>query len=104
MVSEALRSYLWAYCCVAAIPLGSLALLCLHHLTGGAWGVIIRRPLEAVTRTLPLVALMFVPIVLWCEELYPWANGEYAAPYPKDLYLNVAWFRIRAAIYFTVWI
>lgn len=104
MIADALRTYLWAFCCVAAIPLGSLALLCLQHVTGGAWGVILRRPLEAALRTLPLLALMFGPIGLWCEELYPWANGEYATPYPKNMYLNLDWFRIRAASYFAVWI
>lgn len=104
MSAEALRSYLVAYCCVVAIPLGSLALLCLQYLTGGAWGIIIRRPLEAAVRTMPLMALMFMPLGLWCEKLYPWANGEYIAPHPKDMYLNVEWFRIRAAIYFAIWI
>ncbi len=104
MIAEALRSYLWAYCCVAAIPLGSLALLCLQHLTGGAWGIITRRPMEAAVRTLPLVALMFVPIALLGEELYPWLTGEYNVPFPKNLYLNLEWFRIRAASYFAVWI
>jgi hypothetical protein len=102
--AAALRSYLWAFCVVAAVPCGSLALLALQHLTGGAWGVTMRRPLEAAVRTLPLVALLFVPLALGAHILYPWANGSYTAPYPKSLYLNVPAFQLRAGVYFAVWI
>jgi hypothetical protein len=101
--ATALRSYLWAFWVIAAVPLGSLAILCLQHLTGGAWGIIVRRPLEAAVGTTPLLAFMFLPIALGVEQLYPWANGEYAVPYPKDMYLNVNGFWARAAIYFAVW-
>lgn len=99
----AMRSYLWAFCVVAAVPCGSLPLLALQHLTGGAWGVTLRRPLEAAVRTMPLVALLFVPIALSAKTLYPWANGEYTVPHPKDLYLNLDAFLIRAAVYFVIW-
>lgn len=100
----AMRAYLYAFMFVLAFPLGSLVLLMLQHLTGGGWGVVLRRPLEAAIRTLPLVALFFLPIALHVNVLYPWASGEYEAPYPKSLYLNPTWFHIRAISYFAVWI
>src|SRR4051812_23361475 len=98
------RAYLFAYMYVLAFPLGSLVLLMLQHLTGGGWGAVIRRPLEAAVRTLWIVALGFVPIALQAHVLYPWASGEYEPPYPKSMYLNVTWFTIRAAVYFAVWL
>ena len=57
------HSYLFAFTFWAGIAIGSLALLMLQHLTGGGWGLVIRRVLEASTRTLPLMALLFVPII-----------------------------------------
>src|SRR5678816_4910352 len=57
------RSYLVAYIFWAGIAIGSLALLMLQHLTGGGWGLVIRRVLEAAARTIPVVALMFIPTV-----------------------------------------
>jgi len=99
-----LRSYLWAYLYVLSIPVGALAVLMLQHLTGGGWGVILRRPLEAATRTLPLVAVMFLPIGLGAAKLFPWAEPEAVVPHPRDLYLNLPFFGIRAAFYFGVWL
>ena len=55
------------------IALGCLACVMLHHLVGGVWGFLIRRPLEAATMTLPLMALLFLPLALGCR-LYPWAD------------------------------
>ena len=58
----------------SASRVGSLALLMLQHLTGGAWGLVIRRVLEASTRTLPLMILLFVPIVIGLNHIYPWTD------------------------------
>ena len=58
------RSYLFAYVYWAGIAIGSLAIIMLHHLSGGGWGMMIRRLLEAATRTLPLVAVLFLPVML----------------------------------------
>ena len=57
------RSYLFAYIFWLCIPVGSLAFLMLHFIVGGGWGLMIRRLLETATRTLPLLALMFVPLL-----------------------------------------
>ena len=48
----------------------------IQHMTGGAWGMVMRRYLEAATRTLPLMALLFVPLILGMRHLYIWTNAE----------------------------
>ncbi len=102
------QGYLVAYLFWAGIPLGSLALLMLQHLTGGQWGLVIRRTLEASTRTLPLFVLLFVPIIVGAGYLYPWMNHELMAEKPvladKARYLNLSFFIVRAAIYFAIWL
>ena len=78
------------------------ALLMIQHITGGAWGVAIRRLLESGARTLPVMALLFVPIALGVGHLYEWAQPEHVAHDPllqhKALYLNVPFFLARAAL------
>src|SRR5919197_6028337 len=58
------HSYLFAYLFWAGVTIGSLALLMLHHTVGGGWGYLIRGFLEAATRLLPFVLLLFVPVLL----------------------------------------
>jgi len=102
------HSYLFAFSFWAGISIGSLALLMLQHLTGGGWGLVIRRVLEAATRTLPLVLLLFVPIVLGAHRIYKWTDAHEVAEHPvlkeKSKYLNLPFFTVRAAIYFVIWL
>ncbi len=102
------RSYLFACVFWAGIALGALAVLMLRYLTGGAWGVPIRRPLEAATRTLPLVVLFFLPMLAGLKTLYPWARPEEVARDPilrhKALYLNTSFFLGRFVVYAAVWL
>ena len=102
------RSYLWFYLFIVGVSVGSLAWLMLQYLTGGAWGVVIRRPCEAAARTLPLVALMFVPIAIGIPNLYPWSHAKVVAADEilkhKQVYLNAPFFLTRAAVYFAGWI
>jgi hypothetical protein len=102
------HSYLFAFSFWAGISVGSLALLMLQHLTGGGWGLVIRRVLEAASRTLPLVLIMFVPIVLGAHWIYSWTNehkmAENAVLREKAKYLNLSFFTVRAAIYFAIWL
>ena len=74
-----LRAYLMGYMTCFGFAGGGLVLLMLQHVSGGKWGLLIRRPLEAMTRTLPLVALMFVPIAVFMKHLYQWAKYPTAA-------------------------
>ncbi|MDQ5857931.1 MAG: hypothetical protein M3542_06595, partial [Acidobacteriota bacterium] len=102
------RSYLFAFLFWAGIALGCMAVAMLHHVTGGAWGLVIRRPLESGMRTLPLVAILFLPIALGLGRIYEWAHPEAVAADPilrhKSLYLNVPFFLGRAAVYFGAWL
>jgi hypothetical protein len=101
------KSYLLAYVFWTGIALGSLALSMVHHLSGGAWGVVIRRVLEASSRTLPFMALLFLPIAFGVHDLYLWARPDEVAHdailQHKAPYLNVTFFFVRTAIYFAVW-
>jgi hypothetical protein len=102
------RSYLVAYVYWLGLGLGSLAIVMTYHLTGGGWGVAIRRVLEAATRTIPLLAVLFVPLLLGMRRLYPWADAARILGDPvlqhKAGYLNVPFFVGRAAVYFASWL
>ncbi len=102
------RGYLFAYVFFTGLSLGCLAIVMLHHSTGGAWGIPIRRILESGTRTLPLIAILFLPIALGMKHLYSWSRPEEVAKdallQAKEAYLNVPFFLARAAFYFAVWI
>jgi len=102
------HSYVFAFCFWVGISVGSLAFLMLQHLSGGGWGMVIRRILEASTQTLPLMVLLFVPIVLGAHWIYSWTHPEEIAKHPvlalKTAYLNLPFFTIRAAIFFGIWI
>jgi hypothetical protein len=102
------HSYLFAFSFWAGISVGSLALLMLQHMTGGGWGLVIRRVLESATQTLPLVALLFIPIVAGARWIYIWTHPEevqkHAALQVKAEYLSLPFFTVRAVICFAVWI
>src|SRR5262245_5199796 len=76
------RSYLIAYLFWLAIALGCLPLLMLHHLVGGVWGFVIRRILESGTRTLLLLAVLFLPIAFGIHHLYEWSHPDVVAADP----------------------
>jgi hypothetical protein len=101
------HAYLIGFIFWIGITLGSLALLMLQHLTGGAWAVVIRRVLEASTRTLPLMLILFIPIAFGLKQIYPWTDAaimnETEALRQKTHYLNPPFFLMRAAIYFAFW-
>jgi len=102
------QSYLFSYMLVLGLTLGSLGLLMLQHLTGGHWGIIIRRPLEAASRNIWLVLLMFVPIVLGMRSLYSeWLDPEKLKAQPLSTYqqgyLTYGGFLGRAVLYFAIW-
>jgi hypothetical protein len=102
------RAYLVGFIFWAGITVGSLALLMLQHLTGGAWGLVIRRTLEAATRTLPLVLILFAPIIVGLNQIYPWTNRAEMDQVPAlrekaAHYLNPGFFITRAAVYFALW-
>ena len=100
------QAYLVGYTFWLGVALGSMALLMVQHLSGGAWGVVIRRPLEAATSTIPAMAVLFVPIALGMHSLYQWTHeGALNDPMiaAKAAYLNTPFFLARALFYFVVW-
>ncbi len=100
----AMRSYLVAFMLVTALALGSLVVLMLHNLTGGGWGFAIRRIVEAGSATLPLAAVMFIPVALGVGRLYEWSHAGYAVGAHKSHYLTVNFWIARSVGYFVVWI
>jgi len=101
------RSYLVGYFFWFGISLGSLALLMVQHATGGAWGMVIRRILEAGSRTLPYMAVLFLPIVFGIPSLYEWDDATKLAHdvilQKKHFYLNAPFWIARAVLYFAIW-
>jgi hypothetical protein len=77
--------------------------MCIHHLSSGAWGLMIRRIFEAATRTLPLLALAFAPIPIGMKTLYPWAREHGHGHGFRAAYLTPNGFVVRAAICFVIW-
>jgi hypothetical protein len=90
-----------------ALSLGSLGWIMLHHLSGGQWGLVTRRVWEAGTRTLPVVAIFFLPIAVGVHAIFEWSHTDLvqnnAILQQKEPYLNVPFFLIRALMYFAVW-
>ena len=111
------QSYLFAYMFWFGITLGSTAWLMAHHVTGGGWGFLLRRPLEAATRVWPLVLGMFVPLAIAMflsmadghalGSLYHWADPHVVADdailQKKAGYLNPLGWLIRAGFCFVIW-
>lgn len=105
-VEQGLRSWLLGFIFWAGIALGSLGVLMLQYLTGGAWGVVIRRTLEAATRTLPLVILMFVPLAIGVatRSVYEWTHlppTEHVMK-ARGIYMTPWFWIVRSVIYFAL--
>jgi hypothetical protein len=107
LATQFFRAYLAAYMYCLGVALGSLVILMIYHLTGGAWGYIVRRILEATTRTIPLLAILFVPVACGVYYLYLWTDPAQVAGNPslqyKQIYLNLPFFFVRAVLYFVLW-
>jgi hypothetical protein len=101
------QSYLFAYVFWIGLVIGSLAVLMMQYLTGGAWGIILRRVLESATGTLPLMVLLFVPLLFGVHRLYIWTHAAVVSSDPllqqKHAFLNLPFFLIRAVVYFASW-
>src|SRR5947209_20332330 len=102
------RAYLVGFLFWNGVALGCLAIAMLHQLSGGAWGVVIRRILESATRTFPVTAILFLPLLLGIHSLYIWSNPAAVAAdtalQHKAAYLNVPFFVGRAGLYFAIWL
>ena len=101
------RAWLIGYMLWLGVALGSMGWMMIHHLSGGAWGMVVRRVWEASSRTLPLLTILFIPVVLGLNRLYPWTHAELMQTNEvlrhKSVYLNPTFFLARAAVYFIGW-
>ena len=101
-------AYLVGYVLWTQVALGCLAILMIYNMTGGGWGYVTQRILRAGMLTLPLLAVLFIPVLLGLPTLYEWARPDVVAHdellQHKTLYLNVPFFIIRTVIYFGVWV
>jgi hypothetical protein len=104
------QSYLFAFLFWNGLVVGSLGIMLMHNVTGGNWGVVIRRIVEACSRLLPVMAILLLPVIIglagW-HELYIWSRPEIVA-HDKNIQFKTAWLNIpfwvgRAAFYFAVW-
>ncbi len=104
-----LRSYLMGFYFWFGAGMGCLALFMVHMVSGGAWGVMIRRLLEAGMRSVPVMWLLFLPLLFLASKLYVWADPSHATEDVrkilelKKLYLNVPFVWIRWAVYGVAW-
>jgi hypothetical protein len=98
-----------AYFFWLGLGLGCLAWAMIHFLSGGRWSFSIRRLLEAGALTLPLLALLFIPVLLGMEDIYfrwldpSYYEGDAIIMHKKD-YLSTGAFILRTVIYFAIWI
>jgi hypothetical protein len=112
------RSWLLGFMICFGFTIGGMALLMVQYCSGGKWGLLVRRPLEAMTRTLPLVVLFFVPVALAVKKLYLWAQypdaedalkqglinqaQAHAIAFKKPM-LNVHAFWVASIVCFLIW-
>lgn len=114
-------SYVAGYMGVLGICLGALFFVMVQHITRAGWSVVLRRVVENLAWCLPLMLLLFVPILVGFDEIFHhWAHAnvdpQTHAPLPdthpdydavlagKAGWLNKPFFMARVAIYFAIWI
>lgn len=104
----AMPAYLVGFVFWMGITLGCLGLTMLHHLTGGSWGIAVRRLMEAGAMAIVPMAILFIPIALGLNNIYRWMDHEFAhhhaAVRAKLGYLNASAWSLRAVGYFVLWI
>ena len=108
VADQFLHSYLVAYMYGLSIALGSMFFVLIHYATKAGWSVVVRRIAEAGASTLPLFAILFIPILMNLDIVYAkWMAQEVQSDHlihHKAPYLNKPFFLIRCAVYFAVWI
>ena len=108
---QAMFSYLAAWIFVASVSVGALFWIAIAHATNATWMVVLRRRAEDVTSALPVIALLFLPVLAGLGTLYPWARPQSGwddrmreAVIPKEGYLNAPFFILRSVIYLASWV
>lgn len=100
-------SWITALLFFLSIALGALFFVMVQHLSRAGWSVTVRRLAETAAWTVPVFAILFLPLLAGLDRLYPWTHAEAVAHdhllQGKRGFLNVPFFIARAAIYFLVW-
>jgi hypothetical protein len=101
------RSYIVAFAFTAAVGLGSFFFVMVQYLTGSAWSVTVRRIMENIMVTLPLGAILFIPVAFGLKDIYSWTNPAVVAASEalraKSGYLSQNFFLIRTYVFFALW-
>ena len=101
------QSYIVAFAYTSLIGLGAFFFVMIQFLTGSAWSVTMRRIMENVMITLPVGLLLFIPVAIGLNEIYPWTNQTAVAAdavlKAKSSFLTPNWFIARTVIYFFLW-
>lgn len=99
--------YLYGFIVWLSLAIGSATLIFLHHTIRAQWSLSILRVAEAASKTFPLLALFFLPIVyaVWTGQIYPWANHDigHHLHVNKQVWLNPTAWTIRSIVYFSFW-
>jgi len=100
-------SYLTSFAFWASLGLGGLFFTMLHHISGAKWSTAILRIPQAAMSVLPILFLLFIPIIFGIKELYEWSSAEALAHNSilqgKAAYLNSTSFIVRTVIFFGAW-
>ncbi len=107
-----MQAYVYGFWLWFAIPMGSFAFIMIHHMTTGAWSYVSQRIFEAAMRTLPLMLVLFIPILIGpftgLHSIYSgWTAATETLPeivQNKLPYLNPPFWTGRALAYFAAWI
>jgi hypothetical protein len=87
-IDHVLRAWLVGLMLTFGFAVGGLALLMVQYCTGGKWGLLLRRPLEAMSRTLPLIFVYWVVVALSLKKLYLWAAVDDVSAALKSGWIN----------------
>jgi hypothetical protein len=103
--AEFYKGYLVAWLFFLGMSLGAMVAVMIHILVGGEWGYFVRRFGEAAANVLPLLFVLFVPVLVGMSRLYPWADSDNHGAFVahKRAYLNPGLFIVRYVVYFAVW-
>lgn len=101
------EAYLFAFLFWLGLSLGAMVLSMIAQLTGGRWGRITAASALAASSVMPVLVVLFVPLLFGLEHLYPWlvgAGAEAKLLHHKAPFLNLQFFLVRATIYLAVWL
>jgi hypothetical protein len=96
-------SWLFAFAFFFTLCAGCFFWTIVHHATDAEWSVVVRRQLENIAVLFAVLAVFFIPILLFRHRLYEWMNippGHEENLDSKRAYLNWSFFLVRAVIFF----